>query len=149
MMQTYWSEVTDLDNAVAVALNTYPKHVVSTTLRDEEAGWDNTTVIREDPVEAIRHLKERPGRELQVHGSWRLARTLHDAGLVDIYRLFYFPVVVGTGKRLFDHDAVPSSFRLVDSETTSAGATVLTLNPSQFGIGDFVVQDGKEAKVGR
>lgn len=147
MMRAYWSEVTEPDNAVAVALNTYPKHVVSTTLSDEEAGWYDTTVIRADPVETIRRLKERPGRELQVHGSWRLARTLHDAGLIDIYRLLYFPVVVGAGKHLFDQDAVPSSFRLVDSETTSAGATALTLHPTPFDTGDFVVRDGKEATV--
>lgn len=147
MMQAYWSQVTDPDDAVSVALNTYPKHVVSTTLTDESADWQNTTVIRGDVVETVRRLEERPGRELQVHGSWQLARTLHDAGLVDIYRLLYFPVVVGQGKRLFDDNAVPSSFRLVATESTAAGATALTLGPTEFSTGGFVVSDGKEAVV--
>lgn len=144
MMQPYWSAVTDPD-PVAVALNTLPKHVVSSTLRDDEADWGDTTVIRDDVVAAVRSLKDRPGRELQVHGSWRLVRTLHDAGLVDVYRLLYFPVVVGTGKRLFDEGAVPSSYRLVASETTAAGAVAVTLHPVAFGVGEFVVRDGREA----
>jgi dihydrofolate reductase len=101
MMRTYWSQVTDPDNLVATALNTWRKYVVSNTLSDADAAWGNTTVLRGDVVEQVRRLKEQPGRELQVHGSWRLARTLHDAGLVDTYRLLQFPVVVGEGKRLF------------------------------------------------
>jgi dihydrofolate reductase len=142
MMRAYWSQVSH-DDAVARALNTYPKHVVSSTLDDDDL-WDNTTVIRGDVAHAVTALKNRPGRELQVHGSWRLARTLHDAGLVDRYRLMYFPVVVGAGKRLFDDGAVPSSFRLVSSETTGAGATVLTLEPAPFHAGDYLVSDEQQ-----
>lgn len=144
MMRAYWSRVTESDDVVAVALNTYPKHVVSATLPDDDL-WQNTTVVRGDVVEAVRALKDAPGGELQVHGSWRLARTLHDAGLVDAYRLLYFPVVVGGGKRLFDDSAVPSSYRLVASETTGAGAIAMTLEPTDFGTGAFEVRDGREA----
>lgn len=145
MMRTYWAAVTDQDDVVAVALNTYRKYVVSTTLSDDEAGWQNSTVIRDDILGTIRGLKQQPGRELQVHGSWQLARSLHDAGVVDIYRLLYFPVVVGGGKRLFDDNAVPSSYRLIESKTTGSGAFALTLQPTEFGAGEFVVRDGKEA----
>ncbi|MCO1659040.1 dihydrofolate reductase family protein [Pseudonocardia humida] len=145
MMRTYWSRVTDPDNSVAVALNTYPKHVVSSSLDEAAADWTGTSLVRGDVVDAVRRLKEQPGRELQVHGSHRLARTLHDAGLVDVYRLLYFPVVVGTGKRLFDEGAVPSSFRVDGGEILGSGAVSLTLVPTAFSTGDYVVRGGQEA----
>ena len=143
----YWEQVTDPDNAVAAALNRLPKYVVSNTLTDPE--WNNTTVLSGNFLEAIDDLKAEPGRELQVHGSHRLARALHDAGLVDEYRLFIFPVVLGQGKRLFETGAVPSTFTLAGSKTTSTGAVYLTLLPTAFGAGDlevgeFEVRDGQE-----
>ncbi len=143
MMQAYWSAVTDPEDPVATALNGLPKHVVSTTLTDPT--WHNTTVISSDVVDAVAALKERPGRELQVHGSWQFARTLHDAGLVDEYRLLVFPVVVGSGKRLFADGAATSAFTLVESEVTGAGAIHQVLRPKDFEAGEFVVEDGKEA----
>jgi dihydrofolate reductase len=99
----------------------------------------------------VRRLKDQPGRELQVHGSWQLARSLHDAGLVDIYRLIQFPVVVGDGKRLFADGAVPATYRITESEVLSggAGAISITLRQSEFGTagsGEFVVVDGKEGQ---
>jgi dihydrofolate reductase len=129
-----------------LSVNTF----VSSTLSDAEAAWGNTTVLRGDVVEQVRRLKEQPGRELQVHGSWRLARTLHDAGLVDTYRLLQFPVVVGDGKRLFADGATPATYRITESEVLSggAGAVSLTLRQVEFGTtgsGEFVVRDGKEA----
>jgi dihydrofolate reductase len=107
-------------------------------------------VLRGDVVEQVRRLKEQPGRELQVHGSWQLVRTLHDAGLVDTYRLLQFPVVVGDGKRLFADGATPATYRITESEVLSggAGAVSLTLRQAEFGTigtGEFVVRDGKEA----
>lgn len=147
MMSGYWSEVTEPDNIVATALNGLPKFVASTTL--SEPTWNNTTVIEGDIVEAVKKLKERPGRELQVHGSCLLARTLHDAGLVDEYRLLMFPVVVGDGKRLFRDGSVPSSFSVVDTSTTSTGAVSLTLRPAAApeGSQSFAVVDGKETVI--
>jgi dihydrofolate reductase len=146
-MRTYWSKVDQSDNAVSAALNTLPKHLVSATVTDPD--WGNTSVIAADVVAAVRDLKERPGRELQVHGSWQLARTLHDAGLVDEYRLLVCPVVVGSGKRLFAEGAAPATFTLVSSETTSSGVTHQVLRPRAFETGTFEVRDGKEAAAGQ
>jgi dihydrofolate reductase len=149
MMRTYWSQVTDPDNAVAEALNNGKKYVASTTLSDADAAWGDTTVLRDDVVGQVRRLKEQPGRELQVHGSWALIRTLHDAGLVDTYRLIQFPVVVGDGKRLFPDGAAPSTFRITEAEVLRGGAGVvsMTLRQDTFGsvgTGEFAVVDGKE-----
>jgi dihydrofolate reductase len=143
LMQPYWEQVTDPDNAVATALNGLPKFVVSATVKNPT--WNNTTVLSGNFLEAIDDLKSTPGRELQVHGSHRLARALHDAGLVDEYRLLYFPVVVGHGKRLFETGAAPSAFTLVRSQTTAAGAVHLTLLPTAFGAGELEVKGGREA----
>ncbi|HET6529596.1 MAG TPA: dihydrofolate reductase family protein [Actinoplanes sp.] len=142
LMQGFWPDVTDPDNAVAGKLNSLPKHVVSTTLT--EPAWRNSTVIADDVVTRVAALKDRPGRELQVHGSWRLARTLHDAGLVDEYRLLVFPVVVGAGKRLFAEGAAASGFTLEDSAVTSTGVTYQVLRPTAFKAGGIVVEDGRE-----
>lgn len=142
MMQAFWSQVTDPEDRVAAALNMLPKHVVSTTLTDPT--WQNTTVISTDVVGAVSALKDRPGRELQVHGSWQLVRTLHDAGLVDEYRLMVFPVVLGSGKRLFAEGAATSGFTLVDSDVTSAGVIYQVLRPAEFRTGGITIEDGKE-----
>ena len=89
-----WPKVTDPDDAVATALNGLPKHVVSTTLRD--APWGPAEIVRGGEVEArVGALREAPGREVQVHGSTTLARSLLAAGLVDELRLVIAPVVVG------------------------------------------------------
>lgn len=140
MMQPYWEQVTDPDNPVATALNGLPKYVVSTTLTDPT--WNNSTVVATDILESVAQLKALPGRELQVHGSCLLARSLHDAGLVDEYRLLYFPVVVGQGKRLFDSGSVPSTFTLEQCVTTNAGAVGLTLRPTTFVTADLEMPEG-------
>ncbi|RYV49898.1 dihydrofolate reductase family protein [Pengzhenrongella frigida] len=143
MMHAFWSQITDPDDVVATVLNTRPKHVVSTTLRDP--GWQNSSVIARDVPAAVERLKAKPGGELQVHGSCTLAHTLHDAGLIDEYRLIIFPVVVGRGKRLFRDGSAPGSLTLVRSTTTSSGAVALTLQPAgSLGHGDIEVIDGKE-----
>ncbi|SBT63680.1 Dihydrofolate reductase [Micromonospora sediminicola] len=151
MMRRYWSTVTDPDNVVATALNHVRKYVVSSTLTDDEAAWGTTTVLRgDDVVGQVRRLKEQPGGELQVHGSWQLVRTLHDAGLVDVYRVIQFPVVVGDGKRLFADGAAPASYRVAESQVMNggSGAVALTLQQTTFATaeaGEFVVRDGRES----
>ncbi|SDO59306.1 Dihydrofolate reductase [Nakamurella panacisegetis] len=147
MMYSYWSQVTEPGDVVSDRLNHRPKHVVSTTLRDP--AWEHTSVISSDPVAAVAALMERPGGELQVHGSCALARTLHEAALIDEYRFLVFPVVVGDGKRLFPAGSVPISLDLVDHRITGSGAVALTLRPEAdpagggLKIGRFTVQDGR------
>lgn len=143
VMRAFWPEVDAPEDLTAVALNARPKYVVSSTLT--EPGWDPTTVLSGDPVAAVAALKERPAEgELQVHGSARLAATLHAAGLVDEYRLVWAPVTVGEGKRLFTPDAPPSGFTVVESRTTAGGALYTVLRPARFRRGDIVVEDGRE-----
>lgn len=142
MMRDFWTQITDPADVVAGALNGLRKYLVSSTT--EEPGWSPTTVLAGDPVAHVARLKEQPGRELQVHGSARLARTLHAAGLVDEYRLLVFPVTVGAGKPLFGDDAPPSGFTLVESRTTTTGAVYSALTPTPFTTGEVEAQDGRE-----
>jgi dihydrofolate reductase len=89
------------DGEFADKLNTMEKVVVSTTL--EDPAWTNTTVVRD--LDAVRVLKEGDGGPIGVHGSATLAQSLHKAGLVDQWNLMVFPVILGSGKRLFPTDA--------------------------------------------
>jgi dihydrofolate reductase len=117
-----WPKVTDPDDPVAGRLNTLPKYVASTTL--DSADWHNTTILKGDVVAEVAKLKEQPGRELQVHGSGTLARTLIENDLVDELRLLVFPVVVGAGRRLFPEAGVDIGLRLVDSRATGSGTVI-------------------------
>lgn len=145
MMHAFWPQVTDPEDTTAAALNGLPKFVVSSTLHDPQ--WRGTTVLTGDAVEEVGRLKERPGGELQVHGSWELARSLHAAGLVDEYRLLVFPVCVGAGKRLFTDGAPATGFTLVDSRTTSTGAVYSALTPTLFTVGGIEVVDGQDTLI--
>jgi dihydrofolate reductase len=142
----FWPDVTDPADPVAAALNSLPKHVVSTTLTNPT--WSNTTVIGGDVVAAVTALKEQPGRELQVHGSCGLVHTLHDAGLVDEYRLIVAPVVLGSGKKLFADGAAATGLELVASERTAAGCLYAVLRPSgEVRVAEAAVQYGKDVIV--
>ena len=120
----FWPLVTDAGDPVAAPLNHLPKYVATRTLR--EAGWAGTTLLTGDVVEEVRRLKDQPGRELQVHGSGDLLQTLMAHDLVDEYRLFVYPVVTGSGRRLFREGGPPRSLELVESTTTSTGVVVAT-----------------------
>ena len=125
----YWPKVTDEDDPVASRLNALPKYVVSNTL--DKAEWNNSTLIRGDDLAAqIANLKQQPGRELQVHGSGDLAQTLMTQGLIDEYRLWIYPVVLGDGARLFRDGATPAALKLVDTKTTSTGVAVHVYEPA-------------------
>jgi dihydrofolate reductase len=97
-------------------MNGMPKYVVSSTLTD--ASWNNSTIVRGDPVQEVARLKETAG-EILVAGSGRLVSTLHEAGLVDEYRLMVFPIVVGGGKCLFEGVGMPVSLRLAEARTAA------------------------------
>jgi dihydrofolate reductase len=99
-----------------------PKYVASRTLK--ELTWRNSTLIGGDVGESVRRLKREPGNEIQVHGSSDLIQTLLQQDLVDEMRLWVFPMVLGTGKRLFGSGAIPGAFRLVDSIASSTGVSI-------------------------
>jgi dihydrofolate reductase len=117
-----WPRSTDPADEIAVALNTRPKHVASRTLRSLE--WHNSTVLEGDVAAAVARLKAGDGDEIQVHGSSDLLQTLLRHDLVDGLRLWQFPVVLGTGKRLFGPGTIPRRFRLVETREASTGAVL-------------------------
>jgi dihydrofolate reductase len=120
----YWPAHSGEDSQFADFINTVPKYVVSTTL--ETAEWNNTTVIRGDLAEEIGRLKDQPGRNIGMSGSPTLVRSLLDAGPVDELRLSVHPILVASGRRLFDGltDRIP--LELVDSRPTSTGVLNLS-----------------------
>jgi len=142
----FWPQVTQ-DDLISREINTRPKYVAATGAVDVGPWSDTTTVLGSDVIAEIRRLKQQPGRELQIHGSHTLLQALHGTGLIDEYRLLVFPVVIGSGKRLFEPAPTPSSFRVVSRDTTSAGATLLNLVPATFSAGTFAVEDGREVAV--
>jgi len=144
MFWASWGQVTDPDDALAARIDAGPRYVVSSTLTDPE--WAGTTVI--DPADlpgAVQALKAGPDGELQVHGSARLASTLHDLGLVDVWRLVVAPVVVGSGARLFDTGAAPSGFDVTRSRLGDSGLVFLELEPRPLRHGTADVVDGAQS----
>ena len=120
---SHWPRVTDENDPVASALNRLPKYVGSRNL--QRADWSGTTIVR-DMVRELAELKRRYPREIQVHGSGRLAGTLLAHGLVDELKLWHFPVALGAGKRLFDAGTAPAAFALERTTSTGRGVVVST-----------------------
>ena len=118
----YWPKSTDPADEIATALNTRPKFVASRTL--EKVDWNNSTLLRGDVAEEVAKLKAQEGGEIQVHGSGDLLQTLLKHDLINTLRLWQFPVVIGTGKRLFGEGTIPLSFRLVDTQLSTTGAVL-------------------------
>ena len=124
-----WPKMADADDPVGGKLNRLPKYVVSTTL-DDDPPWGPTIVLRGDVKTEVEALKATPGRELQVHGSGLLVRTLLEHDLVDELRLLVFPVIVGQGRRLFPDDGVATGLRLAESRTTPSGTAIHVYRPT-------------------
>ncbi len=120
---SHWPRVTDENDLVAAALNRLPKYVGSRSL--QHADWEGTTIVR-DMVKEAAELKRRHAREIQVHGSGRLAAALLANDLVDRLYLWHFPVALGSGKRLFGTDTVPAAFTLERTTSTGKGVVVST-----------------------
>jgi dihydrofolate reductase len=108
--------------------NTMPKYVVSSTL--EEPGWNNSTVLKGDIEEEVAKLRREHEGDIVVHGSARLVQTLVDRDLVDELRLMVFPVVLGSGKRLFTETSDKKPLRLVDSKIVGDGVAILIYQPA-------------------
>jgi class 3 adenylate cyclase/dihydrofolate reductase len=119
------------DQGFADRMNGIKKYVVSRTLRDAE--WNNTTVLRENVREEVAGLKQRHGGNILIYGSADLVNSLMPYGLIDEFRLLVFPVVLGSGKRLFREESDTSHLRLVRTQAFSSGAVLLTYEPAREG----------------
>lgn len=115
------------ENPFADRMNSIQKFVVSTTLK--EVGWSNSRLLNGNVAEEVSKLKLQSGKDILINGSAELTRTLMQHDLIDEYRLMIFPIVLGSGKRLFREDADKKVLKLVDSKTFSSGVVVLTYQP--------------------
>lgn len=136
------------EGPVADRLNSATKHVASRTL--ERLDWSNSTLIEGEVATAIPRLKAQDGPELQVHGSSELIQTLLAHDLVDEFRLWTFPVVVGPGKRLFGEGVVPRGFTLVESGASTTGVIIATYRPAgEIQKGSFAFEEPTEPEIER
>ena len=116
-------------NPFTEVLNSTRKYVVSTTLT-EPLPWVNSTLLAGDAAVTVRELKEQPGKDLAVLGSGELTRSLVHHGLVDEYTLLIYPLLLGSGRRLFADDGSSATLRLVGSVTTTTGVVIATYQPT-------------------
>ena len=123
IMAAFWP--TAPEEAGAKVFNDATKYVASRSRPNLEA-WSNSVLIEGDAADGLAALKREDGPELQVHGSANLIQTLLAHNLVDQYRLWVFPLVLGSGKRLFADGTVPSGLRLVDSTVSTTGVMMCT-----------------------
>jgi dihydrofolate reductase len=133
----YWPHASE--EAGAKPLNDATKYVVS---RSHPAlDWDPPVLIEGDAAEGIAALKREDGPELQVHGSGNLIQTLMRHGLVDQYRLWVFPLVIGSGKHLFGEGTIPAGLNLVDSTVSTTGVVIGTYEPAgEIVTGSFALE---------
>ena len=117
------------DDPFAGLLNSLKKYVVSTTLKSADA-WRNSTIINENVVDEVRKLKEQPGKDIYVDGSSVLVHTLARAGLIDEYSLLVFPLVLGSGKRVFP-DGLYSGLKLIETKSFPTGVVLMRYQPER------------------
>jgi dihydrofolate reductase len=142
----HWPYVTD--DPIADHLNSTRKHVASTTLREVE--WSNSTLITGDVADYVATLTSQDGPEIQVHGSPGLIQTLLEHDLIDELRIWIFPVVIGTGKRLFGAGTVPAGLKLVDSRASKTGVTInIYERAGAIDYGSFEFDEPTEAEIER
>jgi dihydrofolate reductase len=126
IFSTFWPDAPE--EAGSKPLNDATKYVASRTHRALD--WGPSVLIEGDAAEGVAKLKQGDGSELQVHGSGNLIQTLLQHGLVDEYRLWVFPLVIGSGKRLFADGTIPAGLRLVDSKVSTTGVVIGTYEPA-------------------
>lgn len=136
------------DGAIADRLNSTRKHVASTTL--EQVEWSNSIVIPGDVAEYVAALRSQDGPEIQVHGSPGLIQTLLEHDLIDEYRMWIFPLVIGPGKRFFGDGTVPAALKLVGSKVSKTGVTINTYQRAgDIKLGSFEFDEPTEKEIER
>ena len=136
------------EGPIADQLNSTRKHVASRTL--DSVDWNNSTLITGDVAEYVAELKRRDGPEIQVHGSVGLIQTLLEHDLIDEYRLWIFPLVLGKGKRFFGAGTIPGGMKLVDSAVSKTGVTINTYERAgDIDLGSFEFDEPTEAEMAR
>jgi dihydrofolate reductase len=126
LFAAYWP--TAPDEAGGKPLNDATKYVASRGR--PKLDWSKSVLLEGDAAEAVAALKKTDGPELQVHGSGNLVQTLLRHNLVDLYRLWAFPLVLGSGKRLFSDGTIPAGLKLVDTTVSSTGVVIGTYEPA-------------------
>lgn len=121
--RSFWPHQTEDATGITDYLNTVDKYVVSTTMTDPD--WQNSTVLSGEVVDEVTALKNADGKDIVVTGSISLCHTLIGAGLVDEYRLFVYPTVQGSGRRLFPDGLEIPTLRLVDTKAFELGVSLL------------------------
>ena len=132
MLAGYWPNVKNNDKddlEIANRLNSSPKYVVSSTLKQFE--WSNSTVINNSVVKEITGLKQQPGHNILVFGSATLVESLMDADLIDEYRLLVHPIIMGSGKRAFKDGMATTKLKLGETTTLSSGVISLCYQRAQ------------------
>jgi dihydrofolate reductase len=136
------------EGPIADQLNSTRKHIASRTLDSVE--WNNSTLITGDVAEYVAELKRQDGPEIQVHGSVGLIQTLLEHDLIDEYRLWIFPLVLGRGKRFFGAGTIPGGMKLVDSAVSKTGVTINTYERAgDIDLGSFEFDEPTEAEMER
>jgi dihydrofolate reductase len=126
---SYWPNAKD-EAGFADKMNNMSKHVVSTTLK--KADWNNSRLIKTKVPEEVRKLRQQPGKDVLVYGSGRLVKTLVQHDLVDELRLMVYPVVLGSGRRLFDdHAETLKPLKLAESKTFPSGIVLLSYHSAR------------------
>jgi dihydrofolate reductase len=125
----YWPYQNSTEQPYTDYLNNTPKFVVSTTL-EEPLEWQNSTLIKGNVAEEVSRLKQQPGKDITIVGSGTLVRSLLRDGLLDELTLMVHPIVMGSGKRLFEEGGDQKALELVDSKTFSTGVLYLTYRPA-------------------
>jgi dihydrofolate reductase len=131
----YWPDQIDSGNAIATAINSLAKYVVSNSLSEAEVTWrgeypDTAHLLTGDVVPAVQALKDEPGDELQIWGSGKLLDMLLRHELVDRFRLMMYPLVLGSGRRLFNDGILPTTMRPVEVTVTDLGVVIGTYQPA-------------------
>jgi dihydrofolate reductase len=136
------------NDPVADKFNFIQKYVVSRSLKNVD--WKNSFIIKNNVVQEIKKLKDKDGPELQVHGSGNLIQTLIKENLIDEFRLWLFPVLIGKGKRLFGEGTYASNLKLTETKSSTTGVIISTYVPGgDLKTGSFALENPTSAELER